>query len=56
MAKKQKKAASELTTDEVLERLFGKGAAKKLRQAVEELDAKKTRGKRAENDDDEDDD
>ncbi len=40
MAKARKKAA-ELTTDEALNRLFGKGAAKKLRAAVEQADAQK---------------
>jgi len=45
MAKHRKKA-SELTTDEALNRLFGRGAAKKLRQLVEAEDAQKGRKKR----------
>jgi hypothetical protein len=46
MAKKRKKPASALTTDEALNRLFGKGAAKKLRAVVEQADAEKGRKKR----------
>jgi hypothetical protein len=45
MAKRpKKKPASALTTDEVMDRLFGKDAAKKLREVVEAEDAHK--GKR----------
>jgi hypothetical protein len=46
----KKKPASELTTDEALNRIFGKGAAKKLHAVVEREDAqkgRKTKGKRA---------
>jgi hypothetical protein len=42
MAKKQKKA-SRLTTDEAMDRIFGKGAAKKLHAVVEAEDAQKGR-------------
>ena len=38
-----------MTTDEVLKRIFGKGAAKKLRKVVEQADAmkgKKTKRKK----------
>jgi hypothetical protein len=41
MAKKTKKPASELTTDEALDRLFGKGAAVKIREILEAEEAKK---------------
>jgi hypothetical protein len=44
MAKHRKKA-SELTTDEALNRLFGKGAAKKLRRLVALEDEQKGRKK-----------
>ena len=40
MAKKKKKAA-DLTTDEALTRLFGKGAAERMRKIVEQADAAK---------------
>jgi len=50
MAKHRKKA-SELTTDEAMERIFGKGAAKKLRRLVELEDAQKGRKKRRKDDD-----
>jgi hypothetical protein len=43
MANEPKKA-KELTTDEVMDRVFGKGAAEKLRAVVEQADAEK--GKR----------
>jgi hypothetical protein len=42
MAKRRKKA-SDLTTDEVMNRVFGKGAAKRLREVVEREDAQKGR-------------
>jgi hypothetical protein len=50
MAKKKK--ASALTTDEVLNRLFGKGAAKKLRKIVAQADAEKGQKKRKKTDGD----
>ena len=37
----KKKRADELTTDEAMNRVFGKGSAKKLRELVERLDAAK---------------
>ncbi len=43
MAKKKK--AAELTTDEAMNRLFGKGAAKKLHKVVEQEDAQKGKKK-----------
>lgn len=52
MAKTGRKKAASLTTDEVLNRIFGKGAAKKLRKAVEQLDAEKGQKKRRKADDD----
>jgi hypothetical protein len=36
-----KKKAGKLTTDEAMNRIFGKGAAKKLRKVVEQADAMK---------------
>jgi hypothetical protein len=47
-----KKKASEMTTDEVLNRLFGKGAAKKLRKVVEQADATKGKKQKLKRDDD----
>jgi hypothetical protein len=47
MAKQWKKPASEMTTDEVLNRLFGKGAAKRLRKALDREDARKPARKQA---------
>jgi hypothetical protein len=41
MAKKWRKQASEMTTDEVLNRVFGKGAAKRLRKALDAEDERK---------------
>jgi hypothetical protein len=46
MAKKAKKPASKLTTDEVMERLFGRGAAKKARRVLAAEDARKPQKKR----------
>jgi hypothetical protein len=44
MAKKPKpKRAKDLTTDEALDRLFGKQGAKRLRELAVELDRKKGR-------------
>ena len=44
MAKKsKKKRARDLTTDEAMERIFGKGAAAKLHAAVIQADAEKGR-------------
>ena len=40
MAKASKKKAKELTTDEVMDRLFGEGAAKRLRKTLAEHDRK----------------
>jgi hypothetical protein len=47
MAKAKKKKAAELTTDEALNRLFGKGAAKTFRQVLAEEDARKPKKKQA---------
>jgi hypothetical protein len=52
MARGKKKKADELTTDEALNRLFGKGAAKKLRSALQRYDDGKPRKKRRKTDDD----
>jgi hypothetical protein len=41
MAKAKK--ATQLTSDEVMDRVFGNGAAQKLRALVEQVDAKKGR-------------
>ena len=43
MAKKQ---AKKLTSDEAMNRIFGKGAATKLRRVVEQEDAQKGKKKR----------
>jgi len=40
---KRKRPAATLTSDGVMDRLFGKGAAKKLRKVVEQEDARKGR-------------
>jgi hypothetical protein len=37
----KKKQARQLTTDEAMDRLFGKDAAQKLREVVEQEDAQK---------------
>ena len=47
MAKKRKKPASELTTNQALNRLFGKGAAKTFRQVLAAEDARKQKKKAA---------
>jgi hypothetical protein len=52
MAKKRKKLASELTTDEALQRLFGKKAAKRLRELLEFEDERKRSKKRKKDDED----
>ena len=41
-----KKKAPKLTSDEAMNRIFGKGAAKKLRSVVEQEDAQKGKKKR----------
>jgi len=41
MAKRRRKPASALTTEEVLQRLFGKRGATKIRQVLDSEDAKK---------------
>jgi hypothetical protein len=40
---KTRKQASELTTTEAMNRIFGKGAAQRLREVVKQEDAKKGR-------------
>ena len=52
MSKPKKKKAGKLTTDEVLDRVFGKGAAEKLRALIDEEDEKKDRKKRKKKNDD----
>jgi hypothetical protein len=47
MAKGKKKKAAELTTNEALNRLFGKGAAKTFRQVLAAEDARKPKKKTA---------
>jgi hypothetical protein len=42
--KKPKKRASEMTSDEAMNHVFGKGAAKRLREVVADMDA--TKGKK----------
>jgi len=49
MAKKRK--AASLSSDRVMDRVFGKGAATKLRKIVAEEDARKSRKTKAKSDD-----
>jgi hypothetical protein len=52
MAKDKRKKSQRLTTDEAIDRLFGKHAAKRLRAAVTRLDAQasRARGKKGKKD------
>jgi hypothetical protein len=56
MSKAKKKPASKLTTDEVVDRIFGKGAAQKLRDLLDLEDEQKGRKKGRKRRDDDDDD
>jgi hypothetical protein len=52
MAKPEKKKARDLTTDEALERIFGKKAADRLREIASELPARKSKKKKGKKKDD----
>jgi hypothetical protein len=45
MTKASKKKAKDLTTNEAMDRVFGSGAAKRLRQEVARLDRQKPKKK-----------